>query len=370
MDMKFVCGADVLNDGMRKVSGALPTRTVNQILEGVLVEAGDGAVKLTCSDERMTVVTSVPAEVDEPGRGVVPGRLFGEVVKRLSGGDVTVAMNKRFAFTVKGQGSRVNLSGQDGDLFPALPEVADERVVSMPQQMLKRMIEKVAYAVAVEDMREVLTGALLEFKDGRAVMVGLDGFRLAMCEAVTSNVIEDCSVVIPGRALSDIGRMLSDEPDAFVELRIGGGKLLVALDGAEVYATLIQGEYINYRGILPKAAQTEVTVAVRPLREAVERAALIARNGNNNLLVLKVSGDEMTVEAMSQVGDSFETLEVVKQGEDAQISFNVKYIQDALKNMDSDEIVMRMNGGIAPCVMTPVGDEGVLALVLPVRTAK
>ena len=365
--MKFRCNGADLSEGLKRVSGALPARAVKPVLDGVLVEAGGSAVRLTCTDERMTIVTSVRAEVEEDGCGVAPGRIFGEVVRGLTGADVAVSMNERFAFTLKGSGSRTNLSGQDADLFPALPEVAAERVIRMPRGMLKRMIERTAFCVASEDVREVLTGALLAFRNGTATMVGLDGFRMAVCEARTSDVVEDCRVVIPWKALSDIGKMVADDPEAFVALSIGGGKLRADVDGTSVYATLISGEYVDWKGILPKNAATRLTVAVRPLRDAVERAALIARQGNNNLLVLKVAGGEMAVEAHSQVGDSFEKLEVVQEGADLNIAFNVKYVSEALRNVDGDEISMHMNGPIAPCLIRVAGGDTTY-LVLPVRT--
>lgn len=366
--MKFVCGGMELSEGLRRVGGALPNRTVNQVLEGVKIEALAEGVRLTASDERTTIVTTVPATVEEAGAGVAPGKLLTEVVRGLVAGDVTVAMNQRFAFTVRGGGSRTNLAGQDADLYPSLPEVSGEHEVRMPRGMLRRMIDKTAFCVAVEDTREVLTGAALQFRKGQAYMVGLDGFRMAVCEGV-SGVEEDFEAVIPGKALVDLGKLLSEGgEDEIIALDIGGGKLRATVDGTDFYATLIRGEFINWQGIMPKTAQTRLTLETAKLRRAVDRAALIARQGHNNLLVLRIHGDEMAVEAKSEVGDVHEAVAVELEGEALDIAFNVKYLIDVLKNADSGQIVMNMNGAIAPCTVTAVGGGDVTYMVLPVRT--
>ena len=366
--MKFVCSGMELSEGLKRVGGALPNRTVNQVLEGVKIEAVDEGVRLTASDERTTIVTTVAAIVEEEGAGVAPGKLLTEVVRGLVNGDVTVSMNQRFAFTVKGGGSRTNLAGQDAELYPALPEVSGEHEIQMPRGMLRRMIDKTAFCVAVEDTREVLTGAALQFVKGKAYMVGLDGFRMAMCEGVTS-VTEDFEAIIPGKALTDLGKLLGEGgEDDVIRVDVGGGKLRATVDGTDFYATLIKGEFINWRNIMPKAALTKVVLDTAKLRRAVDRAALIARQGHNNLLVLRIQGDRMAVEARSEVGDVHETVDVETEGAALDIAFNVKYLADMLKNADSAEIAMNMNGAIAPCTVTAVGGGDMTYMVLPVRT--
>jgi DNA polymerase III beta subunit len=259
-----------LSEGLKRVGGALPNRTVNQVLEGVKIVTLDSGVRLTASDERTTIVTEVPATVEEAGEGIAPGRLLTEVVRGLVNGDVTVSMNNRFAFTVKGGGSRTNLAGQDADLYPAQVVVSGEHEIQMPRGMLRRMIDKTAFCVAVEDTREVLTGAALQFVKGKAYMVGLDGFRMAVCEGVT-NVTEDFEAIIPGKALTDLGKLLGEGgEDDVISVDIGGGKLRATVDGTHFFATLIKGEFINNgvtnaiqhkRGVISMARSSDMNSA-------------------------------------------------------------------------------------------------------------
>ena len=366
--MRFKCSADALIEGLQIATKALPGRTPNQILEGVLIETEGGEVVLTCSDERITIVTRIEADISEQGRGVVPGKLFNEVVRRLSEGDIDISMNDRFVFTVRGSGSRTNIAGQDPDLYPALPHLDNEREIALPQDMLKDMIQKTEFAIAIDDMREVLTGCLLEIAGGDVTMVALDGFRLALRRSRTSDVLEQFSAIIPGRAVGDIGKLLSDDPEAFANLSFGGNKLHIRLEKTEIYVILVEGEYVQYRQILPQRFATRVVVDLEPFRKGIDRAALIAREGNNNLLILKIAAGEMAIESHSQIGDVFEKLEVQQEGADLNIAFNVKYLTDVVRFIDAEQIEINLNNAISPCIITPVGDPDYVHLVLPVRT--
>lgn len=366
--MRFSCEASMLIEGLQIATKALANRTTNQILEGLLIETDLNEVVLTCSDERITIVTRFEANVTEPGRGVVPGKLFSDIVRKLSGSEIEISMSDRFIFTIRGSGSRTNISGQDPDLFPALPRVDDEREIALPQDMLKDMIQKTEFAIAVEDMREVLTGCLLEIAGGNVSMVALDGFRLALRRAKCSDVLEKVSAIIPGRAVGDIGKLLSDDEDAFANLSFGGGKLHIKLEKTEIFVILVAGEYVQYRQILPQRFATRLVVDLEPFRRGIDRAALIAREGNNNLLILKISGGEMAIEAHSQIGDVYEKLEVQQEGADVNIAFNVKYLTDVVRFIDSDQIEINLNNAVSPCIITPLGDPDYVHLVLPVRT--
>ncbi len=366
--MKFTCASQTLIDALQIVTKALPNRTTNQILEGILIETDMNEVILTCSDERITIVTRLEAYVTEPGRGVVPGKLFNEIARRLTEGDIEISMNDRFIFMIRGAGNRTNISGQDADLYPALPEISGEKEIALPQDMLRDMIQKTEFAIAVEDMREVLTGCLLEIADGDVTMVALDGFRMALRRAKCGDVLEKLSVIIPGRAVGDIGKLLCDDPEAFANLSFGGGKLHIKLDRTEVFVILVEGEYVQYRQILPPRFATRVVVDLEAFRKGIDRAALIAREGNNNLLILKIADGEMAIESHSQIGDVYEKLEIQQEGANINIAFNVKYLTDVVRFIDAEQIEINLNNAISPCVITPLDDPDYLHLVLPVRT--
>ena len=366
--MQFTCSTSKLIEALQIATKALANRTTNQILEGVLIETDMDQLTLTCSDERITIVTRIPAEITDPGRGVVPGKLFSEIVRRLPDEAVDIRMDNRFVFTIRSASSRMNISGQDADLFPRLPKMDDEREISLPQDMLRDMIQKTEFAIAQDDMREVLTGCLLEIGGGDVNMVALDGYRLALRRAKCSDVLEKFSAIIPGRAVGDIGKLLSDKEDAFAHLSFGGNKLHIKLDNTEIYVILIEGEYVQYRQILPKSFATRVELELEPFRRCIDRAALIAREGSNNLIMLKIEGGAMVIEAHSQIGDVHEELDIRQEGADLNIAFNVKYLTDVVRFIDSDTIELNLNNAVSPCIVTPVHDNDYVHLILPVRT--
>ena len=367
--MQFSCSNVNLIEGLQTVTKALAVRTTNSILEGILIETNEEGVMMTCTDERLTIVTQIEANVIQHGRGVVPGKLFNEIIRRMPDGLITISMNERFIFRISSAASRMNIAGQDADLFPALPQMEDARSIVLPQNMLRDMIQKTEFAIATEDMREILTGCLLEINNGNVNMVALDGYRMALCKSYCSNVDATMNAIIPGRAVGDIGKLLSDDSEALVELYFGGNKLHLKLENTEIFVILVEGEYINYRQILPGQFATKVIVELDDFRRCVDRAALIAREGNNNLLLLRIANGELIIEAHSQIGDVHEELEIAQDGADINIAFNVKYLIDVVKYISADRIEININSAISPCVITPVGDPNYLHLVLPVRTS-
>lgn len=365
--MRFNCLTGKLIEGLQIVTRALSARTTNPILEGVKIQAEEGEILLTCSDERITIVTRVKARVEEEGSGVVPGKLFNEIVRRLPEGEVDVSMNERFVFTLKASGSRTTLAGQDADLFPALPQIDGEREVTLPQEMLRDMIQKTEFAIAQEDMREVLTGCYLEIAGGDVNMVALDGFRMALRQEKCSDVLENVSAIIPGRAVGDIGKLLSSEEDAYCSLSFGGNKLHIRLENTDIFVILVEGEYIKYRQILPTQFSTRVRADLEMLRRCIDRAALMAREGANNLIRFEIQEDSLVIESNSEMGDVHEEMEIECEGDPLVIAFNVKYMTDVVRSMDCARVEMNFNNSVSPCVITPEGEQDYLHLVLPVR---
>ena len=366
--MQFNCSKAKLIEALQIATKALANRTTNQILEGVLIETDIESLTLTCSDERITIVTSIPAEILDAGRGVVPGKLFSEIIRRLPEDNVNINMDNRFVFTIRSGYSRMNISGQDADLFPLLPKMEDEREIYLPQDMLRDMIQKTEFAIAQDDMREVLTGCLLEIGGGDVTMVALDGYRLALRRAKCSDVLEKVSAIIPGRAVGDIGKLFSEDEEAFATLSFGGNKLHIKLENTEIFVILVDGEYVQYRQIMPKTFGTRLVIDLDTFRRCIDRASLIAREGSNNLIMLRIEDGNMVIEAHSQIGDFREEIAVEQTGADMNIAFNVKYLSDVVRFIDAEKIEVNMNNAVSPCIVTPYNDNEYVHLILPVRT--
>jgi DNA polymerase-3 subunit beta len=346
---------------------ALSSRSTMPALEGVLMETSDDGLKLTCSDGTMTILTNVPAEIEEEGRIVLPGRLFCDVVKKLPPAEVTAALNERDIMTLRCTGSRTTITGMSADLFPERPKMETTHFAELPQPLIKDMIAGTSFAISSDDTRKILTGGLIEIAGGEARIVTLDGFRLAIRFARVSENTPDLTAVIPGKMLQELSKILSDDEEEMAVMMFGKSQLMLNLNGTQIYTSLLEGEFINYRRTLPASWKAKTTVNREQFSVCVDRAALMARENKSNLIKLHISGETMVITSNSEVGEAYEELAVIHEGEEVNIAFNVRYISDVLRAVPDENLTMRFTSNISPCVIEPLEGDEYLYMVLPVR---
>ena len=310
--MHFSANATDINQGMSLVSHALSARPVRTVYEGVLIETSEDGVYFTCTDGEMTIRTRVNAMVVEEGVAVMPAKLFGELLRKLSG-EVDIEIDRSFRAAIRAQGSNTSMAGMNASEFPDVLEVKPLFEVTLPQNRLRDAVGRIMFAVSTDETRRILTGCLMEVEAGETRFVGLDGFRLALqriqCENTMPEGKESLAAVVPGRIMGEFARMLG-ETDETVRIACSNNRMLMAFDNTECYCTLLTGEYINYRQILPTSWKSEVKLRRDDFVGAIDRASLIAREGSNNLIMLRIENGSMVIEAHSQIGDVREELQV------------------------------------------------------------
>lgn len=363
--MRFSCDTNDLNTSLSIVSRALAVRSPKPILEGILLESCEEGLRLICTDLALGIQTVIPASFSEEGRAVLPGKLLCEIVRKLPGGNCTISVSDRMQATIRCASIRTTISGFDPVEYPELPLVTGQ-AFSMPQNMLRDMIGRTLFAIAVDESRPILTGCLMEIGRNEMRMIALDGFRLAMRQEAISGPESDVSAVVGGKVLGDIAKILADT-DEEVALCFSPSHVQMNMGATHIVARLLEGEFIRYRQILPQEWQTRVAVRTGELSSAIDRASLIAREGKSNLVCFKIDGDTLTVTSNSENGDMEEKIDVTTEGNDLTIAFNVRYITDVLKAISDDEVFMRFNSNVSPCVVCPTEGDGYLYLVLPVR---
>ena len=363
--MRFSCDTNDLNTSLSIVSRALAVRSPKPILEGILLESCEQGLRLTCTDLALGIETHIPATMIEEGRAVLPGKLLCEIVRKLPGGVCDISVSDRLQATIRCASIRTTITGFDPVEYPELPQVAGASF-AMAQSTLRDMIGRTLFAIAVDESRPILTGCLMEVNRAEMRVVALDGFRLAMREEKIDGPDKDVSAVVGGRVLGDIAKILCDT-DEPVSLCFSASHVQMNMGPTHIVARLLEGEFIRYRQILPQEWQTRVSVRRADLGNAIDRASLIAREGKNNLVCFKIDGDTLTVTSNSENGDMEEKIAVTTEGKDLSIAFNVRYITDVLKALSDDEVYMRFNSNVSPCVVCPTQGDGYLYLVLPVR---
>ena len=368
--MHFTVNASEINAGMSLVTHALSARPMRQVYEGVLIETADEGLYLTCTDGEMTIRTRVNATISEEGVALMPAKLFGELLRKLSG-EIDIAIDKRFRADIRAQGSNTNMAGTDASEFPDVPEVQEQEfTVELPQEKLRDAVGRIMFAVSTDETRRILTGVLMEVAPQEIRFVGLDGFRLAMQKVAGDFTLpegkESVSAIIPGRILGEFARMLGEgeEPARVV---CGKNRFMIAFEDTCCYTSLLTGEFINYKQIVPTSWQSQVRLRRDDFITAIERASLMAREGKNNLLRLSLTDREMNITANAERGTALETIPVEYSQESFKIAFNARYLYDVIRNVYTEEMCMRFNSSVSPCTIAPLEGDQYIYLVLPVR---
>lgn len=336
------------------------------ILDGVLLEAKDEELLITCSDMNLSIQTRLGASVSVEGSLVLPGKLFCEVVRKLPDGELTFALSGSTA-TLRCMGSRTVLQGQDATNYPPLPAVEGEGLL-LPQAMLRNMVQQTLFAVATDEARPILTGCLLEIDGPNLTTVALDGFRLALRTQSMDQQMPPQSVVIPSKALGEVSRILGDDGD--INLVMSPTHLWCGVGSAQIITRLLEGEFIKYRQILPTEFKTRIKVDRKILQEAIDRASLMAREGKNNLVKFHMEEDMLILVSNAELGNVHEEIPILMEGPALDIAFNVRFISEALKVIEDDLIFMQFDSNVAPSVIVPETEQNegsFLHLILPVR---
>lgn len=368
--MKFECSAQDLYYGLQNATRALSSRPAMQILEGVMIMTDEDGLYLTCSDGSLSIKSFVKADIIQAGQVILPGRLLTEIVRKLPEGTVNFSMNEKMAVTIRCGQSRSTLTGVSTNEFPQMKDLTHSFALHFPQKKLRDMISKVTFAIAIQESRQALTGCLMEVTPTELHLVGLDGFRLAMQRYNDNFVLPDdkneIKAIIPGRVMNELVHIMDGEGEV-ITFHMDNTHLMAVVGNTTLVTSLLAGEYINYRQILPTAWLSRVTVKRKELQDAIDRASLMAKEGKNNLIRMKCTQGSVTITSNSEMGDVQEDLEAHLEGEDIEIAFNSRYINDVIKNVDEDCCTLCMNTAVSPCVISPMDGDSYLYLVLPVR---
>ena len=349
--MHFRVQTDEINYGLGMVTRAISPRPVKQVYDGVLIETTEDGLQLTCTDGEMSIKAQVSALVEEEGCALLPARLFAEMMRKQPAGEVDVQVDERMRAQIKSRGSNTSIACMMADEYPDIREVI--------------------FAMSTDESRKILTGILMEVYADETLLVGLDGFRLALQKIKAQNVIggdkDHIHAVAPGKILGEVSKMLPDSDDE-AKIVFNSSHIMYAFGTVKVYATLLTGEFIDYQKILPSSWTTEAMVERDSFSDAIDRCSLMAREGKNNLIYLKLLPEgrlEMTANA--ERGDVHEELEIGFEGSELSIAFNSRYLTDIIHNIGDDRIRMCYNSNVSPCMIKPVEGDEFTFLVLPVR---
>jgi DNA polymerase III subunit beta len=362
--LRISCAQDELAQALGVVSRALSTRTSVQILSGVLLEARGTELRIAATDMELSLRASMSAEIEGDGAIVLPGKTFVDIARLLPGNDVTIEHRPTESVVHVTAGSAAyTLNTYSPEDFPRLPELDAVSTFTVERESLLETIGRVARAASRDESRPVLTGILVQFGGGKLVMAATDSYRLAVKETAFAGTVPDLEAIVPGRALQELARIANAGDE--VEIGVQENQVLFSTDGVWLTTRRIDGQFPNYRQLLPESFEHELVIPRVELLEVIRRASVMIQRSTP--LQLRFAEGELTVIARThEVGESKESMPIGFAGEPLEIGFNADFLRDGLELLDSDDVRVKLISPLRPAVIQGEGDDFTY-LVMPIR---
>ncbi|HAR6603267.1 TPA: DNA polymerase III subunit beta [Staphylococcus pseudintermedius] len=362
-----------LNDTLKAIS----PRATLPILTGIKIDATNEGIVLTGSDSEISIEITIPNQVDgqeiinvvEPGSVVLPGRFFVDIIKKLPGKEVKLSTNEQFQTLITSAHSEFNLSGLDPDQYPLLPQVSSDDALQLPVKVLKNIIAQTNFAVSTSETRPVLTGVNWLIQQNELLCTATDSHRLAVRKLKLEEEIEDKNVIIPGKALAELNKIMTDSED-HIDIFFASNQVLFRVGNVNFISRLLEGHYPDTSHLFPENYEIKLGLNNSDFYHAIDRASLLAREGGNNVIKLSTGDTQIELSSTSpEIGTVKEEVTANDvEGGNLKISFNSKYMMDALKAIDNEEVEVEFFGTMKPFILKPKDDDTVTQLILPIRT--
>lgn len=379
--MNITISKKYLNDAIQHVSKAIASRPTIEILNAIKIDVNQQGVILTASDTEISIQSFIPLEKEEQeivniereGSIVLPAKFFVEMIRKLPEEVVHIEVKERFATTIQSGSTELQLSGLDPEEYPLLPRLDDSRTIQLPSDLLKSMIRETVFAVSTNESTPILTGVKWSFEGNKIQFTATNRHRLANSQSSLEHMpdLELNSIVISGKTLNELYKLIPDE-NILIDIIITHNQVLFKLDSTLFYTKILEGNYPDTSKIIPQSYQTELVINKKMLLEAIDRAYVLSREEKTNIVKL-MTIEEQKIEIssiLSELGKITDQLHVDQMsGEPLKISFNSKYMLEALKVMESEYVYLGFMGEMSPIIIKAHESEDVLHLILPYRTS-
>ena len=364
--MKVICDGLDLSIATAQVTKAISTRTTNPVLEGIKITAENDKLVLSATDLELAIEKTIKAEVKQDGEVVVPGRFFSEFIKKLTNEKIELELNDKNQLRIIYTDSESFVQCYNVVEFPNLKVIEDGENFTILKKDFKNLINKSIFSTAIDDTRPVLKGCCFEIDEKNIISVGLDGYRLAYVKKPLINSTIKTSIIVPSKSLTEIYKFL-EETDEEIKVYLQKNFLMVEFDNTKIITRLIDGDFINYKQIIPKTFTTSLIVNKNVFEEAIERTSILSRVDKNNLVKFDIKDKILTLTSNSDIGNIKENIGISLKGNDLTIAFNSRYFSECLRTISDEAIKIECNISSSPCIITPSDGEEFLYLILPVR---
>ena len=364
--MKIICSKSSLLKSVSIALKAVPSKTTMPILECILMDATTNQIKFTTNDMELGIETIVEGTIEEKGKVALDAKIFYEIIRRLPDNDVTIKTDDKYAATITCEKAKFNIPGKSGEDFAYLPMIEKDEPLTISQYTLKEMIRQTIFSIAVNENNKLMTGELFEIKNNCLKVVSLDGHRISIRKMSLKKDYSDRKVVVPGKTLREVSKILSGEVDDQVSIYFTKNHILFEFDQTMVVSRLIEGEYFRIDQMLSSDYETKLKINKKEFLDCIDRATLLVREVDKKPIIINITDDDMELRIDSAMGSMNEEIDIEKEGKDIMIGFNPKFLIDALRVIDDETVTIYLVNPKAPCFIRD-DEENYTYLILPVN---
>lgn len=364
--MKIICTKSNLAKGVSIVSKAVPSKTTMPILECILIDATTDIIRLTANDMELGIQTEIEGEILDRGMIAIDARIFSEIVRKLPDNDIVIETDDNLQTTIVCEKAKFDIVGKPGEEFSYLPVIEKEDSIEISQFTLKEMIRQTIFSISDSESNKMMTGELFEIKDNVLRVISLDGHRISIRKMELKNEVSDKKLIVPGKTLIEISKILSGEVESLVNISYTNNHIVFEFDNTIVVSRLIEGEYFKIDQMLSSDYETKLKINKKELLNCIDRATLLIKEGDKKPIIINIQDGVMELKIKSQIGSMNEEIEIEKEGKDLLIGFNPKFLIDALRVIEDEEVTLYLMNAKAPCFIRD-DEESYIYLILPVN---
>ena len=364
--MKIKCTKSNLLNGVQTVSKAVPSKTTMSILECILVNASENEIRLTANDMELGIETSINGEIIEKGIIALDAKIFLEIVRKLPDNDVLIETDSNYKTTIICEKAKFNIIGKSGEDFSGLPSIEKTDYITISQFTLKEFIRHTIFSIADNENNKLMTGELFDINDNMLKVVALDGHRISIRNIELRQNYNSRKVVVPGKTLNEISKILSGEVEKEVNIFFTDKNIVFEFGKTTVVSRVIEGEYFKIDQMLSSDYETKIIINKKEFLNCIDRATLLIKEGDKKPVIIRIDDSAMELKINSTVGSMNEEIDIRKEGKDIMIGFNPKFLIDALRVIDDEEIVIYLVNPKAPCFIRDDKNKYTY-LILPVN---
>ena len=364
--MKIICKQSELSKAIAVVSKAVAVHSTMASMKCILITAENDEIRLTANNNELGIETIIDGTIEEEGIVALDAKFFSDFIRKLPDNDVRISVDEKFSTSIICESTKVKITGKPGDDFASLPEIEKTDAIEISQFALKEIIRQTIFSISDSENNVVMTGELFKIKDNKLQVVSLDGHRVSIRNLELKDRYEDKQVIVPGKTLIELSRILPGEADEIVQLFIDRNHIAFLYDQTVVISRLIEGEFINVQRMISSDYETKVKVRKKEMYDTIDRASLFVREGDKKPIVVNINDDVMEISMNSFVGAMNEEIEIEKEGKNLTIGFNPNFFIDVLRVIDDEDISLYMINQKYPCFIKDE-KESYIYMILPVN---